>query len=559
MSAAHPTLDPETLLAGGKYRIERVLGQGGFGITYLAEDLVLGRRVAIKEFFLAGSGRSDQMVQPHPSQADQFRARKDRFLEEARTLARFRHPGIVAVFEVFEAHGTAYMVMEYLEGQSLRQTLNMAGGVIQQAKVIEYATAVGAALDAVHAEGLLHRDVKPDNIMITHDGRAVLIDFGTARQFSVDQSSQMSQTLSPGYAPPEQYAESGRFGPATDVYALGATLYDLLAGVAPASSMDRMLGTVLDPPVMVNPALAPHVSDAVAKAMNLEPADRYQSAEVFVAALSEAGPAPRDVGPTVPVLPPASPPPGSEARAERGSSEGDGVQTPARPRRGGRLWLLLGVLALSAAVAALVVVILSTDDELPVVAPPEPSVTTSPTTTDATTTSTPTSTPVSTSTALPPIPSTIPPTESVRVVGIGPDDPDGGLNLRATPTTADSSNIVAVLKADSCCLEAESVEAGWRRVTFTAWAFGRFLERGAGTALCPAETWQLHRVVDIEPDDPDGGLNIRTSPDSSSEENIIAVFKFDAENICGRPAAEQNGYLPVFVQGWVDANYVAPA
>ncbi len=274
-----------TTLGAGRYVIDGVLGQGGFGITYRATDVQLDRPVAIKEFFLAGSMRMDGRVMPPAGMGDDFAARRQRVVDEARALARFRHPGIVTVHEYVEENETVYVVMELLAGRTLKSVLAGAAGPLPEEQAVRYATAVAAALDAVHAEQLLHRDIKPDNVMVLPDDQVVLVDFGTAREFALGRSSAMSQTLTPGYAPVEQYTAHGRFGPPTDVYALGATTYHMLTGQPPVPSLDRFRGTPMPAPREVNPAVSAAASDAVAWAMAVEAEHRPQTAGEFGAAL----------------------------------------------------------------------------------------------------------------------------------------------------------------------------------------------------------------------------------------------------------------------------------
>lgn len=165
----------------GKYLIGRVLGQGGFGITYLAQDTVLQRGVAIKELFPDGSTRQNSsLIPPNSLGATGFLEAKTRFLEEARTLAQFNHPGIVRVLEVFEANNTAYLVMEALTGETLGAKMAREQK-LPEAEVKRLALELCAALEVVHTAGLLHRDIKPDNVFLTQDSRVVLIDFGSAR------------------------------------------------------------------------------------------------------------------------------------------------------------------------------------------------------------------------------------------------------------------------------------------------------------------------------------------------------------------------------------------
>ncbi len=342
MNGGHRLRDGDSLGAG-RYVIEAVLGQGGFGVTYRATDTQLHRPVAIKEFFLAGSSRIDGVVQPPPGLEEEFESRKDRIRDEARALARFRHPGIVTVHEYLEEHGTIYVVMELLAGRTLRQVLAAAGGPLPEHQAVRYTAEVAAALDAVHAQNLLHRDIKPDNLMVLDDGQVVLVDFGTAREFAEGRSSLMSQTLTPGYAPVEQYTAHGRFGPPTDVYALGATAYHMLTGVAPMPSLDRYTGGAdLVPPRALNPSVSQAASDAVVWAMALAGNDRPQTAGEFATALQGgASPPPPDRGGTTRIVTPGAttPPPPVVAPPHREPSVGPpggtppGVTPPRRRRR----------------------------------------------------------------------------------------------------------------------------------------------------------------------------------------------------------------------------------
>ncbi len=241
-------LDPGTTLQSGKYRLDKVLGQGGFGITYVATDTSLSRKVAIKELFPEGSSRHDGVLYPPTSLAgggqQSFQDVIDNFLEEARTVARFNHPGIVRVYNIFEENQTAYMVMEYLRGDTLTKQIVRAGKLSPDT-VFGLADDLTEALSVVHDADLLHRDIKPDNIFLTGDGRTVLIDFGSARAFSQNQTVSHTRLVTPGYAPPEQYASQARFGPYTDLYALAATLHHALSGQMPPPATDRMMGTPL--------------------------------------------------------------------------------------------------------------------------------------------------------------------------------------------------------------------------------------------------------------------------------------------------------------------------
>ena len=287
VSVSSYALPVGTSLFNGRYVIEKELGAGGFGITYKATDTLLSRPVAIKEFFLSGNCiRQGKNVVPLPTiNLQDYQAFRQEFIAEAQVLAKIKHQNKVEVYDVFEENNTAYMVMEFVEGKNLLRLLEERGGVMDEREAIGYITQVAGALEAMHQAGYLHRDIKPENIMVTRDGRAVLIDFGAARQFIAQRTKTMDPILTPGYAPLEQYTTRARFGPALDIYALGATLYHLLTGQVPAAAPDRVQGVDLVPPHQLNPKVSRHVSEAVMKAMEIEVAKRYQSVGEFLRAL----------------------------------------------------------------------------------------------------------------------------------------------------------------------------------------------------------------------------------------------------------------------------------
>jgi hypothetical protein len=224
-----------------EYRIESILGQGGFGVTYLAFDENLEKRVAIKEYLPAEWAiRVDaQSVGPRSSgDRDDYQWGLERFLDEARALARFEHPHINRVHRHFEAHGTAYIVLEYIEGESLADRLRRDGTLPPDA-VGQLLRELISALGGVHRAGYVHRDIKPGNILLRADGRAVLVDFGAARQAVGGRSRNMTQILTPGYAPIEQYDSKGTdIGPWTDVYALGMVAYRCVTGCGEADLVE---------------------------------------------------------------------------------------------------------------------------------------------------------------------------------------------------------------------------------------------------------------------------------------------------------------------------------
>jgi serine/threonine protein kinase len=225
------------------YVIDKVLGQGGFGITYLARDENLHQPVAIKEYLPRDLAlrQQDDSVQPlSGEQGAQFRWGLERFISEARTLAQFRHSNIVRVLTVFEENNTAYMVMEYEQGQGLHEILNERKTLPQQ-ELERILMPLQDGLEKVHAAGFIHRDIKPANIYIRADGSPVLLDFGSARQALGEQTQTLTSLVSPGYAPFEQYTSKGeeRQGPWTDIYGLGATLYRIITGRSPCDAVDR--------------------------------------------------------------------------------------------------------------------------------------------------------------------------------------------------------------------------------------------------------------------------------------------------------------------------------
>lgn len=226
------------------YEIESILGSGGFGITYLARDTNLNRLVAIKEYFPKQMARRADDSRVNPVSEDiaiDFTNGLDRFISEARTIARCQHPNIVSVYSVFEANGTAYMVMEYQRGQSLSRA--MRSGLIRgEPDLLAVVRPLLDGLMFMHDAGFIHRDIKPDNIFIREDGVPMLLDFGAARQSVGFGTQRMTTMLTPSYAPIEQYDNSGRAekqGPWTDIYSFGATLYRLIAGRGPIDAVSR--------------------------------------------------------------------------------------------------------------------------------------------------------------------------------------------------------------------------------------------------------------------------------------------------------------------------------
>lgn len=284
------TLHPGDNLQGGKYRIEKVLGQGGFGITYLAIQGGLERTVAIKEFFMreACSRTSDSRsvtlgTEGNRETVDRYR---QKFLKEARSIARLNHPHIVRIIDVFEENGTAYYVMEYVAGGSLSDRVGRQGA-LSEPEATRYIRQVADALNYIHTQRMTHLDVKPANIMLTDKDEAVLIDFGLAKQYDSATGHQTSSTpvgISEGYAPLEQYMQGGvgEFSPETDVYALGATYYKLLTGQTPPSaSTVNEDGLPLEP--LKSRGVSPQVITAITHAMEGRRRDRPKTVAEFLA------------------------------------------------------------------------------------------------------------------------------------------------------------------------------------------------------------------------------------------------------------------------------------
>ena len=269
----------------GRYIVGIALGQGGFGITYIGFDKVLGQRVAIKEYYpsdIAQRVPGDRTVMPFTNSDSNFEHGKQKFIDEARTLGRFSgYHGIVEVKDCFNANGTAYMVMQYLDGTDMKGYLNKRGGHLGEKESISILTPVIEALKEVHKAGVIHRDISPDNIFMTSDGQVKLIDFGAAKQAVGGQKS-LSVTLKPGYAPEEQYRTRGNQGPWTDVYALTATLYRMITGNTPPDSLERLMNDE-----MVIPNYLPeNIRLAIQKGMAVNAADRFATIDELQAALT---------------------------------------------------------------------------------------------------------------------------------------------------------------------------------------------------------------------------------------------------------------------------------
>ena len=336
---ASSSLPAGTILLG-KYAVGRMLGKGGFGVTYLAFDLTRAERVAIKEYMpdaLSYRMPGTTLISTYLGEKEQnFHLGAEKFYEEARTLSRFSgNPNIIRVQEFFYENNTAYFVMEYIQGADLKTCVAQNGGKLSERAVLSILWPLLGALEAVHAQGILHRDISPDNIFITDSGVVKLLDFGSARQVLGEQSKSLSVVLKPGFAPVEQYQTHGRQGEWTDVYALAATAYYCLTGRVPESAMDRVVEDTLDPPSALGADVSPAFEEVLLQAMSVRATGRIQNIPELRDALLRAVPdAAPQAEPAVEEAaePPAESIPGEEGAAEQElSAEPQGENTDASP------------------------------------------------------------------------------------------------------------------------------------------------------------------------------------------------------------------------------------
>ena len=267
-----------------RYLIGKALGEGGFGITYLGWDLQQGIKVAVKEYFPAGyvtrvAGNNQVIINSKQNQAASNRGLK-RFVDEARALAKIKNlSGVVNVRDFFSANGTAYIVMEFLDGVSLKKYMQRRGGKLNTDEILTIMRPVMESLTQVHKIGLIHRDISPDNIIITKSNEVKLIDFGAAKYSNPDLKS-MSIVLKQGFAPPEQYDTHGEQGPWTDVYALGVTVYYAITGTLPPESIRIMMGKeTIKRPSELGIAIDPGVENALMKSLAVDKKKRYEDVQ----------------------------------------------------------------------------------------------------------------------------------------------------------------------------------------------------------------------------------------------------------------------------------------
>ena len=317
---------PMALKAGtvlnSRYTVGRVLGQGGFGITYVAWDEKLAARVAVKEYMpgeLAARMDGKTLTVMTAAKRDDFAYGQERFKEEAQILAKFMgQPNIAGVTDYFDENGTSYFVMDYIEGISFKTYIANQGGKVSVQEALDVMIPVLRALTAVHAEGFIHRDVTPDNIYITKDGNVKLLDFGSARYSIGDKSKSLDVILKVGYAPKEQYIRRGRQGPYTDVYSCAACLYAAITGYLPPESLERLDQDTLTRPSEAGAEIPLYLERAILKGLAVQPEDRFQTAGEFLDALES-----QEV---------VELPPGQSGREESGQTAGQGA-APAKKKK----------------------------------------------------------------------------------------------------------------------------------------------------------------------------------------------------------------------------------
>ena len=298
-------MSPGSILAG-RYTIGKVLGYGGFGVTYIAWDSKLEQKVAIKEYlpseFSTRMPGQTRISVFGGEKSEQFRDGMNKFLDEARRLAKFQsEDGIVKVFDCISENDTAYIVMEYLEGETLKELLDKRK-TIPEEEAIRLLMPIMESLKTVHKEGIIHRDIAPDNIFITSDGTAKLIDFGAARFATTSYSRSLTVLVKPGFSPEEQYRSKGDQGPHTDVYSLAATLYKMLTGKTPPDALERRAKVetskkdIIEEPRKINKAISVRCENAVLNALNVRIEDRTADISQFIEELNSETPVKRRYG-----------------------------------------------------------------------------------------------------------------------------------------------------------------------------------------------------------------------------------------------------------------------
>ena len=291
-------IQPGIQIGNSRYTVGRVLGRGGFGITYKAKNNATGRIVAVKEYMpseYSSRPSGSLTVIPYDNEKSRriFKHGKEKFIDEAKTLVQLRNnPIVVDILDYFEENNTAYLVMQFLDGKDLRTIArNSAGGRIDPEFATECFVTVASCLAEVHKLNILHRDISPENMIVSPDKKIItLIDFGAARSFVSSQNKGMSILLKVGYAPPEQYNSKGNQGPWSDVYALCATYYNIVSGKAPTDSMFRYRGQHMPTLDEMGCNVYPGMSAIIDKGMSLDVKDRYKDFMELLNAVSKVMP-----------------------------------------------------------------------------------------------------------------------------------------------------------------------------------------------------------------------------------------------------------------------------
>lgn len=272
-------LSSGTKLCNGRYIIEKKIGAGGFGITYLAKHATLNKKYAIKEFFLGGynvRNTTTNHVSLQGIEEKDFDKYRKRFIDEAQTLATLNNEAVVKVIDIFDENGTSYIVMPFVEGVTLQSWVEK-NGPMKYEMAVNYIVRICEALSYIHSKNILHRDVTPDNIIVTPEQKTVLIDFGSARKFVDNKTQKHTKLLKHGYAPLEQYSEKSRKGAYTDLYSLGGVFYYILTGVRPTDATERTMERMREPHEL-NPKIPMSINAIIMKAMAMNSSERYQSA-----------------------------------------------------------------------------------------------------------------------------------------------------------------------------------------------------------------------------------------------------------------------------------------
>ena len=373
-------LTPGTILNDHFY-VGKALGQGGFGITYIGINTKLERRVAIKEFYPNSCVNRNNTISPNvlvsqsENQAKFFEYGKARFLDEARNLALFSNEsGIVNVSDYFEENNTAYIIMEYLDGTTLKERVSRKGKLSVE-ETLRLLYPIMLSLSKMHKQGIIHRDISPDNIMISDDGKAKLLDFGAARFVSAAASSSLSIVLKPGFAPEEQYRSKGVQGPWTDIYALCATIYTCITGIIPDDAPQRQHLDELKAPSALGVEINGNIEWALMKGLSVSYVDRFQSIEELIEGFSgrgrKAGDEPTGYWPDEPGGEPPLPPPPEPPKPDPPKPEPPKPDPPKpdppeppkpEPRTNNKLIIAICLVGIIAIVAVVVLMIINNNN-----------------------------------------------------------------------------------------------------------------------------------------------------------------------------------------------------